>query len=304
MKLSDTLHGLLAALSLPLQRRMARLVYPPGTQPEDFLQPRGEPALLAPHSLSWRIFANPVAMFVGGVAAVLLELAEPRVRSGVWEHTMFRTQPLLRMQRTGYAAMMTVFGARSRTEAMIRRVNAGHERIAGQTPAGVAYQASDVELLTWVHATATFGFLQAYVTCVRPVAAQARDAYYAENQPSAHLYGVDSPPGSERDLEALVQRMRPRLEPSAIVLEFLAIMRTVPLLPRPLRAVQSLLLAAAVQALPADIRQRLGLDGPAWRLGPWQWRLVRAMGRAADHLGLPVLPAQLARRRLAAPARD
>jgi uncharacterized protein (DUF2236 family) len=304
MNLFNPLQGLLAVASLPLQRRMARLVYPPGTQPEDFLQPPGEAALLAPDSLSCRIFANPVAMFVGGVAAVLLELAEPRVRSGVWEHTMFREQPLLRLQRTGYAAMMTVFGARSRTEAMIRRINAGHGRIAGRTPAGVAYQASDVDLLTWVHATATFGFLQAYVACVRPVAAGARDAYYAENQPSAHLYGVQSPPGSERELEALLERMRPLLEPSPIVLEFLAIMRTVPLLPRPLRAVQPLLLAAAVQTLPADIRQRLGLDGPTWRLGPWQWRLVRAMGRAADHLGLPSLPAQLARRRLAAPARD
>ena len=295
----DPLRAPLAALSLPLQRRMARLVYPPGTQAEDFLAPPGEAALMAPDSLSWRIFANPVSMFVGGVAAVLLELAEPRVRTGVWEHTTFREQPLLRMQRTGYAAMMTVFGARSRTEAMIRRVNAGHLRIAGRTPAGVAYQASDVELLTWVHATATFGFLQAYMACVRPVAADARDAYYAENQPAAHLYGVQSPPGSEREFEALLERMRPLLEPSAIVLEFLAIMRSMPLLPAPLRALQPLLLAAAVQTLPADIRQRLGLDAPPWRLAPWQWRLVRTMGRAADHLGLPSLPAQLARRRLA-----
>ena len=304
MNLSNPLRVFLALCSLPLQHRMARLVYPSGTGPEDFLQPPGEAALLAPDSLSWRIFGNPVAMFVGGVAAVLLELAEPRVRSGVWEHTMFREQPLLRMQRTGYAAMMTVFGARSRTEAMIRRINARHERIAGRTPAGAAYQASDVELLTWVHATATFGFLQAYVACVRPVAADARDAYYAENQPSARLYGVQSPPGSERELEALADRMRPLLEPSAIVLEFLAIMRGLPVLPAPLRAVQPLLIAAAVQTLPADIRRQLGLDGPPWRLAPWQWRIVRVLGRAADRLSLPILPAQLARRRMALPAPD
>jgi uncharacterized protein (DUF2236 family) len=302
MKLFDPLHAPLAALSRPLQRRVARLVYPPGTQAEDFLEPPGEAALMSPDSLSWRIFSNPVAMFVGGVAAVLLELAEPRVRSGVWEHTTFREQPLPRLQRTGYAAMMTVFGARSRTEAMIRRVNAGHERIAGRTPAGVAYRASDPELLAWVHATATFGFLQAYVGCVRPVAADRRDAYYAENQACARLYGVNAPPGSERDFEALLERMRPLLEPSAIVHEFLAIMRTMPLLPGPLRPAQGLLLAAAVQALPRDIRTRLGLDGAPWHLDPSQWWMVRAMGRAADHLGLPTLPAQLAKRRLALPA--
>lgn len=304
MKLFNPLQAFLAALSLPLQQRMVRLVYPPGTHARDFLEPPGESALLAPDSLSWRIFANPVAMFVGGVAAVLLELAEPRVRSGVWEHTTFREQPLLRLQRTGYAAMMTVFGARSRTEAMIRRVNVGHARIGGRTPAGTAYRASDVDLLTWVHATATFGFLQAYIACVRPVAAGARNAYYAENQPSAFLYGVQSPPGSEDEFEALLAHTRPLLESSPIVLEFLAIMRTVPLLPRPLRPIQPLLLAAAVQVLPPDIRQRLALDSGPWRLGPWQWRLVRLMGRAADHLSLPTLPAQLAKRRLAAPTAD
>jgi len=301
MNLSKPLRAAVAAASRPLQGRLARLVYPPGTQPGDFLQPAGEASLLGPGSVSWRVFANPVALLVGGVAAVLLELAEPRVRTGVWEHTAFRTAPLPRLQRTGYAAMMTVFGARSRTEAMIRGINAGHARIAGRTPDGVPYRADDVELLTWVHATATFGFLQGYVTCVRPLEAAQRDAFYAENQASAWLYGVQLPPDSERALDALFDRMRPQLEPSPIVREFLAIMRGMPLLPAPLRPLQGLLLRAAVQALPADIRARLALDGTQWRLAPWQRGLVRLLGRAADHLSLPTLPAQLARRRLAAP---
>ncbi len=299
MNLPNSLRAAMSALSRPLQRRLSRLIYPPGTQASDFLQPPGELALLAADSVAWRIFRNPVAMLVGGVTAVLLELAEPRVRSGVWEHTAFREFPLLRLQRTGYAAMMTVFGARSRTEAMVGRINAGHARVVGRTPAGVAYNANDVELLTWVHATATFGFLQAYANCVRPLPAGERDAFYAENQASARLYGVQAPPASERELEALLDRMRPQLEPSAIVLEFLAIMRNVPLLPAPLRGVQALLIAAAVQNLPADIRVRLGLDGAQWRVRPWQWTLLRALGRAADHLTLTSLPAMLARQRLA-----
>jgi uncharacterized protein (DUF2236 family) len=291
---------LMTALSAPLQRHVARLVYPPGMQPDDFLQPSGEPALLPADSLSWRVFANPVAVFVGGVAAVLLELAEPRVRTGVWEHTAFRTRPLERLQRTGYAAMMTIFGARSRTEATIARINAAHARIAGRTPEGEPYAASDVELLTWVHATATFGFLEAYAACVRPVESAQRDAFYRENQASARLYGVAAPPASERALQALFARMDARLAPSPIVLEFLAILRGVPLLPAPLRALQGLLLRVAVQTLPAPVRERLGLGGAEWRVAPWQWRLVRALGRAADHLALDTLPAMLARRRLSA----
>ena len=303
MKLSNPARAsALGALTRPLQRRLVRLIYPPGTQADDFLMPPGEPALLAPDSVSWRIFRNPVALLVGGVAAVLLELAEPRVRSGVWEHTTFRELPLARLQRTGYATMMTAFGARSRTEAMVRRINAGHARIAGRTPAGVAYRADDVELLTWVHATAMFGFLQAYGACVRPVAAAERDAFYAENQPSARLYGVQAPPASEREMVALLERMRPQLEPSDIVLEFLAIMERVPLLPAIARPLQRLLVKAAVQCLPAWTRQRLGLDGARWAVPAWQWRVLRVLGRAADHLDHPTLPAMLVRRRLGAEA--
>jgi cyclohexanone monooxygenase len=55
------------------------------------------------------VFKNPVARYICGVTAKLLELAEPRVRSGVWEHTSVRTVPLARTRRTGLAAMVTVY---------------------------------------------------------------------------------------------------------------------------------------------------------------------------------------------------
>lgn len=73
----------------------------------DFRHPAGEPALATPASVSWRIFKNPVSLFVGGVAAVILELAEPRVRTGVWERSGFRDDPARRVRRTGLAAMIT-----------------------------------------------------------------------------------------------------------------------------------------------------------------------------------------------------
>ena len=85
----------------------------------DFTRPAGESALVSPDSVSWRVFKNPIALYVGGITAVLLELAEPRVRTGVWEHTTFRTDPIPRMERTGLAAMVTVYGARSEAERMI-----------------------------------------------------------------------------------------------------------------------------------------------------------------------------------------
>jgi len=304
MKLVRHLRQLPSRITWPAQRRLATLIYPAGTAAADFLEPAGEPSLMGSDSISWRVFRNPVAMFVGGVTAVLLELGEPRVRSGVWEHTGFRQCPLQRLQRTGYAAMMTVFGARSRAEAMIRRINDGHTRVAGQTPAGMPYRATDVELLTWVHATATFGFLEAYATCVRDVDAAERDRFYVENEASAHLYGVPSPPASQQDFDALLRRMHPALEPSGIVLEFLAIMAGIELLPAPLRGLQRLLIRAAVHNLPGGTRQQLGLAGAEWEVPPWQLTLIRALGRAADHLDWPGLPAMLAKRRLAEASPD
>ena len=80
--------------------------------PADFLRPVGEAALVPADSISWRVFKNPLSLFIGGVAAVILELAEPRVRTGVWEHTTFRTDPIRRLRRTGLAAMVTIYGAR------------------------------------------------------------------------------------------------------------------------------------------------------------------------------------------------
>ena len=53
----------------------------------DFSLPVGEAALVSPDSVSWRVFKNPLSLFIGGVAAVIMELAEPRVRTGVWEST-------------------------------------------------------------------------------------------------------------------------------------------------------------------------------------------------------------------------
>ena len=100
------------ALPSPIQRRVeaeaGAFLRPEGLPEIDFAEPAGEPALVPADSVSWQVFKNPVSLFIGGVAAVILELAEPRVRAGVWDHTSFRTDPVPRLQRTGLAAMVTV----------------------------------------------------------------------------------------------------------------------------------------------------------------------------------------------------
>jgi uncharacterized protein (DUF2236 family) len=276
------------------------MLSPPGVPAVDFTQPRGEPAL-APHgSMSWKIFKNPVAMFVGGVAAVILELAQPRVRTGVWEHSTFRTQPLARLQRTGLAAMVTVYGARSVAQKMIAGVVQRHGQVHGQTPAGDAYAATDVELLSWVQATAGFGFAHAFDACVRPLSPDEFDHFYFEGAPAARLYGALQAPTSRSEMQALFDSMAGRLAPSPVIFEFLEILRRTPILPRALRPAQWLLMRAAVEIVPPPLREHLGL-GRAYGLNAFERRLVRWSGSLADRVMLAQSPAVQACRRLGLP---
>ena len=289
----------------PLARRLdaasRALLLPDKEGAVDFSRPAGEPAFAAPDSVSWRIFKNPVSLFIGGVAAVILELAEPRVRTGVWDHTGFRENPVRRIGRTGLAAMITVYGARSAAEAMIARVREAHDRVSGQTPSGEPYAANDPELLNWVHATAAFGFIEAYRTYAAPLSEADRDRYYREGAPAAALYGVTQVPASAGEVLAQFEAMRGRLEASPILFEFLDIVRKAPLLPPLLRPAQPMFVAAAVSLTPAWVRQILALPDAAC-LRPWQAFVVRQAGALADRIVLDLSPAVQSCLRLGLPA--
>jgi uncharacterized protein (DUF2236 family) len=268
----------------------SQLIAGEGAPTVDFSQPLGESALAPAESISWRAFRNPVSLYVGGITAVLMELAEPRVRSGVWEHTTFRDDPLRRMRRTGMAAMVTVYGARSVAEKMISGVGRMHARIEGRTPAGVFYRADDPELLRWVHATALFGFMEAYDQFVCPLSSAERDQFVAEGVPAAHLYGAKQPPSSEAEMRAVFEDMLPQLEPSDIVLEFLGIMRRISILPLPLRPFNHLMIRASVSLLPAPVREKLGL-AKGFNLPPGGKRFLHLLGSQIDRLHLESSPA-------------
>jgi uncharacterized protein (DUF2236 family) len=273
----------------PLSRAIEDLTQIPGGPRIDFTAPPGEPALAAPDSVSWRVFKNPVSLFVGGVTAVILELAEPRVRSGVWDHSSFKTDPLTRLKRTGLAAMVTVYGARSVAETMIAGVGRQHARVSGSTPDGTAYRATDVELLDWVQATASFGFMEAYAALVSPLSDDEKDRFYAEAAPAARLYGAVGAPTSRAAWEAQLGAMLPSLERSEIVLEFLNLMRATKVAPGAVSLLQRPLIRAAVGLVPEAVREVLGL-GREWLPRPFELRAIRLAGRMADRLAVPGAP--------------
>jgi uncharacterized protein (DUF2236 family) len=276
------------------------MMQPPPGLAFDFSQPAGEPALAPQDGVTWRVFANPVPLFIGGVAAVLLQLAEPSVRSGVWQSGGFQSDPLMRLRRTGFAAMMTVYGPRSAAEALIARVVRMHGQVRGTTPAGQAFHANDPRLLDWVQASAVFGFAEAYHRYAGALSPREKDAAFMESQASARLYGATGAPCAWAGWEALFAATAPGLEGSNILADFLRTMTAASFMPAPLRPLQRLLVRAAVEIVPEPVRSLPQLRGCGLR--PGEAMLVRALARAAALLPLGDTPARQAARRLAKPA--
>lgn len=273
----------------------ALLAPPPGLE-VDFSKPPGAPALVPADSLSWRIFGNGVTLFIGGVSAVILELAEPSVRAGVWDHSSFRRDPMQRLRRTGMAAMITVYAPRDAAAAMIARVNAMHSKVQGELPDGQRYEATDPRLLNWVQATASFGFIEAYSRFAHPLSRSEKSRAFAEGAPAARLYGATGAPNSVEEWEDLLARTLPQLEPSETLDEFLRIMRTAPILPAPMRPIQRLLVRAAVSILPASARRQLRLDGMG--MPAVSRAAVKALARSATYLLPSTAPQVQARARM------
>jgi uncharacterized protein (DUF2236 family) len=84
--------------------------------------------------------------------------------------------------------------------------------------------------------------------------------------------------------------MRSWLAPSAIIFEFLQIMRETAAFPPPLRWMQPMLLRAAVELIPEWLREVLGLS-EHYGLRAHERRLVKWAGAGADRIVLPSSPA-------------
>lgn len=288
--LESRLESLSAALLQPVEGRRI-----------DFTQPPGEASFATADSVSWRIFKNPIALLVGGITAVILELADPAVRTGVWNYSSFAADPMGRLRRTGLAAMVTVYGARSVSEPMIAGIVRMHARVTGETPSGEAFSANDVRLLSWVQATASYGFGTAYSEYVSPLSRIDFDRMYAEGAPAARCYGALDIPTSEAEWQALLLGMRDRLEPSDILMQFLRIMSGTRAFPAPLRWMQPVLVRAAIALVPEWLRGTLGLTAlPS--LTRVEKRLVKLAGAALDRIVLPESPPSQSCRRLGLPS--
>ncbi len=267
----------------------------------DYATPAGAPALLHPNSVAWRVYKNQIALGIGGVAAVLMEFADPRIRTGVWDHSIYKIDPIGRSERTGYAAMIGVYGPMDAARRVIGGVNRMHAKVSGKTPDGVAYAAQDPELLDWVSATAGYGFLTAYDRFVAPVSPADQARFFREGAAVAALYGVQNALSSKADFFAMMDKLAPRFEPHPINTEFLEIIQSGKAAPNVPRFLHRALARGAVSILPPLIRERLQL-GSDYDLTLRDRLSIRLMARLAERKHDPASPPAQASVRMGLPS--
>lgn len=267
----------------------------------DFLSPPAAPAYYGPDSIHWQVFKNPVALGIGGICAVLLEFADPRIRSGVWDHSTFRIDPIGRSERTGLVAMASVYAPRQTAEKIITGVTRMHHRVVGETPAGQPYHAMDPELLNWVAATARYGFLKAYVSFVRPLTAAEQLRFWQEGEGLGPLWGVTQAPKSEKEFLQMMHALAPGFEPHPINQEFLEIVKTTTSVEEVPAFVRRAVTRAAVALLPPLVRERLAL-GKEYDLRLADKLALKLIGALVERRFDPASPPAQASERLGLPA--
>lgn len=93
-------------------------------------------------------------LLLGGGAAILLQLADPRVARGVAQHSGFRERPLDRLIGTLDYVYTIGFGDEQLAAEAVRAVNRRHAPVRGDADGGgPAYNAFDADAQRWVAST-------------------------------------------------------------------------------------------------------------------------------------------------------
>jgi len=210
-------------------RRWVLGAFPRDTASIDYDQPLGDTGLFDPAAATWRIHADFPGMLSGGLCALMLQTLHPLALAGVWDHSQFRTDLVGRLRRTTTFVGGTTYAPCAAAEALITRVRNIHEHVHGHAEDGRPYDANDPDLLTWVHVTEAYSFLQGYRRYSHiPMPSDGGDRYYDEVRRIAEALGARDVPRSEAEVAAYFTRMQAELvfnERSRIVLELLSKVR-------------------------------------------------------------------------------
>jgi uncharacterized protein (DUF2236 family) len=226
---------------------------------------------------------SDAAMFVGGIAALLIQSLHPLAMAGVAGHSGFKGDPWGRLQRTSDFIAVTTYAPITTAEQVIAGVRTVHETVTGTAPDGRAYAASDPDLLAWVHAAEAWSFLTAYQTySPTPLSAADADRYVAQMGRIDARLGFEDPPETRAELEATLAAYRPVLEATTAAHETVEFILHDPPMGQPLKTVYGTLSAGAVAIIPQWARDQLGLSVRPLAI-PTARRTVATMRWSIDH---------------------
>lgn len=230
-----------------------------GPQPlEHTLEHLGDPGLLGPDSVSWRVIGDATA-FVGGIRGLLIQTAHPEVVAGVGDHSVYRDDPLGRLTRTSYYVTQTTYGAMPEVEQAVEIVRRAHRPVRGTSERGRAYSAGTPDLAAWVHNALTDSFLAAYrMYGPEPLSDDDADRFVLEQTRIGALLGADPMPETAAELSAWITD-HPDLASSRAQRDAIEFLSSPPLSP-PVKAGYALLHQAAAVTLPARLRDITGVE--------------------------------------------
>jgi len=241
--------------------------------PDIYGGPAGDPGLIGPDSVSWRVNADLAAVAQAGTAAIVLEILHPSVVAGVQDMSTYREDPFKRARATLGYVLATTFGNTAAATRIIEHVKHIHSFVKGTRPDGVAYRALDPDLIAWVHTAIPWMILRTYERTNGRLTTAEKDAYLAEQAVIGRMGGAEWVPTNTAELDEYVAMMRPKLAVNAQTREFIDFLLTAPLGPSLPPAADAALhrfgLYAGMSAAPRWARELIGFDRPS--------PLVRAM---------------------------
>ena len=225
---------------------------------EHTLEHKGDPGLLGPDSVSWRVIGDATA-FVGGIRALLVQTAHPEVVAGVEEHSTYRTDPLGRLSRTSVYVTETTYGAMPEVEAAASAVRQAHRPVEGLSVRNRPYSANDPGLKAWVHNVLTDSFLAAFQAFgPQRLGQDEADRFVEEQTRIGALLGADPLPTTAASLSAWIVD-HPDLARSQALDSAIGFLRDPPL-SLPVRIGYRLLFDAAVDTIDPRTLDIIGLE--------------------------------------------
>ena len=249
--------------------------------------------VFGPCSELWRVNRYATGLLFGP-AAVLLQIAHPRVAQGVADHSEFEQDALGRLRRTLTTVNRIAFGTHEEAERMRARLETLRGRVKGTTEPGCPgpsrYSAFEPDLMMWVLATLIDASFRGYEFIWGPLSRERRERFYRDFRKFGTYFGLDESEGPA-SYDAFSEYYDAMLE-NEILASHPICARVAASVVRPPHPLRDRLLGRVVDFLPIEtipesIRLRLGL-----RSTPWSRVRMAVLGRLAP-IAFRVLPRRL-----------